>query len=134
MAQLYVRVEGNEVKQCWDTLPPEGAGNNGWRLAVEVRPPITPHRQGYTAHVFDLTTDPVQIVYNTYEISVDDRKSGMKISANSAFQQELYRQMTDPATFDPVKLQTAKDSTPLRIAEIDLATTHDQLDALMPNL
>ena len=128
---LYVQVIDNEVKQVWDSLPPDGIGNNGWRNAIEVRPSITDHRQGYTAHVFDLETDPVQIVYGTYEIEVADRKNQMRANANRGFQQEIQKQMTDSTAYDPAKLQAAKDAVAPKIAAIEAATTHDDLDALM---
>jgi hypothetical protein len=128
---LYVQVIDNEVKQCWDSLPPDGVGNNGWRNAIEVRPSITAHRQGYTGHTFNLETDPVQIVYGTYEIEVADRKNQMRTNASFGFKQEMQRQMSNPATYDPVKLQAAKDAVAPAIAAIDAATTHDDLDALM---
>jgi hypothetical protein len=66
----YVQVLNGEIKQVWDTPPSEGVGNNGWRNAVEVRPAITAHRQGYTAHRFDLNTSPTQIGALTTWISV----------------------------------------------------------------
>ena len=128
---LYVQVIDNAVKQVWDSLPPDGIGNNGWKNAIEVRPSITDHRQGYTAHVFDLETDPVQIVYGTYDIPVADRKNDMKANANIGFQQEMQKQMSNPATYDPAKLQAAKDAVAPKIAAIEAATTHDELDALM---
>ena len=128
---LYVQIVNNEVKQCWYTLPPDGVGNNGWKNAVEVRPNIIAHRQDYTAHTFDLTKDPVEIVYNVVDITVDDRKVGMRMNANTAFQQEMQKQMMDPTAYDPVKLQAAKDSIALKVAAIDAATTHDDLDALI---
>ena len=128
---LYVQVQNNEVKQCWDTLPSDGVGNNGWKNAVEVRPSITAHRQGYTAHTFDLATDPVQIVYATYNIEVADRKNQMRTNASYGFLQEMQKQMSNPATYDPVKLQAAKDAVVPNMAAIDAATSHDELDALM---
>jgi hypothetical protein len=88
----FVQVVGNEVRQVWDTAPSEGVGNNGWRNAVEVRPSIQAGRQGYTAHRFDLNTDPVQIIWDTYEISVDERKAGMKANAGFEFQQVVNQQ------------------------------------------
>ena len=128
---LYVQVVGNEVKQCWDTVPPDGVGNNGWRNAVEVRPDITAHRQGYTAHTFNLATDPVQIVYDTYDIPVEDRKQGMKANASMGYQQAFQEQMNDPSKYNPAALQAAKDAIEPKIAAIDAATSHDQLDGLM---
>jgi hypothetical protein len=126
---FYVKVVNNEVTQCWDTQPP--AGESGWRSAVEVRPAITAHRQGYTAHTFDLSTDPVGIVYGTYDVAVDDRKAGMKLNASMGFQQEMQKQMHDPMAYDPVALQAAKDAVAPKIVAIEACTSHDELDALM---
>jgi hypothetical protein len=125
---LYIRVQANEVTDCWDTPPP--AGQDGWKAAVEVRPAITAHRQGYTAHRFDLNTDPVQIIYDTYNIEVADRKNSMKSDASLDFQREMRNQMQDPMTYDPVKLQAAKDSVAPRVAAIEAANTHNELDDL----
>jgi hypothetical protein len=126
---LYVRVQNNVVTDCWDTPPP--AGQDGWKSAVEVRPAITAHRQGYTAHTFDLTSDPVQIVYGTYDIPVADRKVGMKANANMGFQVEMQRQAMNPANYDPVALSAAQAAIAPKVAAIEAATTHDELDALM---
>ena len=128
---LYVQVVGNEVKQCWDTVPPDGVGNNGWRNAVEVRPDITAHRQGYTAHTFNLSTDPVQIVYDTYDISVEDRKAGMKANASFNFQQVVQEQARDPSKYDPTAVAAAQAAIAPKVAAIEAATSHDQLDGLM---
>lgn len=126
----FVRVENGEVKDVWDTAPAEGVGNNGWRNAVEVRPSIQAGRQGYTAHRFDLTTDPVQIIWDTYEISVDERKAGMKANAGFEFQQTVNQQARNPETFDAGAIETARQAMIAKQAAIDAATTHDALDAL----
>jgi hypothetical protein len=125
---LYVRVENNEVKDCWDT-PPDS--RPGWRKAIEVRPTITPHRQYYTAHTFDLTKDPVEIVYGVADISVADRKQHMKQQAAMAFNMLFRQQAENPSTYDPVALQAVKDSVAPKQAAIDACTTHDQLDDLI---
>jgi hypothetical protein len=127
----YVRVENGEVKDVWDTSPAEGVGNNGWKNAVEVRPAITAHRQGYTAHRFDLTTDPVQIIWDTYDIPVADRKAGMIANANMGFQMEMQRQAMNPANYDPAALAAAQAAIAPKVAAINAATTHDDLDALL---
>ena len=115
----------------WDTPPAEGVGNNGWKNAVEVRPAITAHRQGYTAHRFDLATDPVQIIWDTYNITVADRKAGMIANANMGFQMEMQRQAMNPANYDPVALAAAQAAIAPKVAAINAATTHDDLDALL---
>ena len=98
---LYVRIVNNEVKDVWDTPPEEGVGNGGWKNAVEVRPTIVPNRQGYTAHTFDLTTDPVQIVYGVYEITVEERKAGMKGNLGAEFQQVVNEQTRKQLNTNP---------------------------------
>ena len=126
---LFVRIQNNAVTDCWDTPPP--AGQDGWKSAVEVRPAITAHRQGYTAHTFDLSTDPVQIVYGTYDITVDDRKNGMKANAGFAFQMVVNQQALNPETYDAAAIETARQAMVAKKAAIEAATTHDQLDVLL---
>lgn len=126
----FVRVVNGEVKDVWDTAPAEGVGNNGWRNAVEVRPSIQAGRQGYTAHRFDLNTDPVQIIWDTFEISVDERKAGMKANAGFEFQQVVNEQARNPETFDAAAIETARQAMVTKQAAIEAATTHDALDAL----
>jgi len=125
-----VRIVNGAVADCWDTPPAEGVGNNGWKNAVEVRPSITPNRQGYTAHTFDLTKDPVEIVYGTFDISVDDRKAGMKQNAAFTFQQVVNQQARAGSAYDANAVATALTAMQTRESAIDACTTHDQLDAL----
>ena len=125
---LYVQVLNEEVKQVIDTIPADGVGNNGWKEAIEVRPAITAHRQGYTAHTFDLTKTPVEIVWGVYDIPVEDRKAGMKANATFEVQQLLQGGLEN---LDIEALKTAKDSAAAKPALIDAATTHDELDALV---
>lgn len=126
---LFVKIKNNEVVSCWDTPPP--AGESGWKSAVEVRPAITAHRQGHTTHTFDLTKDPVQIVYGVYDIPVEDRKAGMKANASHSFQQVVQEQIRDPSKYDPAAVAAAQAAIAPRVAAIEAATTHDELDALM---
>lgn len=127
---LYVRIENNEVKDVWDTPPAEGVGNNGWKNAIEIRPNIIPGRQGYTAHTFDLTKDPVQIVYGTFEFTVDERKAGLKAHAMFDFKRVADEQLQNPTTFNPAVIAAAKSEYEAKIAKIDAATSHDELDAI----
>lgn len=130
---LYVQIVNNQVAQCIDTTPPEPIGTAGWKNAVEVRPSITANRQGYTAHTFDLSQDPVQIVYGTFDIAVSDRQNQMKSQAGFAFQQAVNAQtqaVINGGTYDATAVQTAHDTMVADIAAISAATTHDQLDAI----
>jgi len=128
---LYVQVIAGEVKQVWGTSPPEG--ESGWKSAIEVRPEITDGRQAYTTHTFDLTSDPVEIVYGVRDLTVDDHKSSLINNAKSEYEQaaneqtqlELYGDGMDIDTLVAAKI--AKDA---KITDINDSTTHDDLDAL----
>jgi hypothetical protein len=126
----FVQILNDEVKHVWDTAPPEGVGNNGWKNAIEVRPDIISGRQGYTAHRFDITTDPVQIIWDTYDISVADRKNSMKSNTVGVFQIAIDQQARNPLTYDATAIETARQAMLARQAAIDACTTHDELDAI----
>jgi len=125
---LYVRIENGEVKDVWDT-PPDS--RPGWKSAIEIKPSIIAHRQGYSGHTFDLTKDPVEIVYSTFDVTVADRKVQMNQQAEMPFNMLFRQQAADPSTYDPVALQAAKDTIAPKQAAINACTTHDQLDALL---
>ena len=128
---LFVKIVNNEVKQVWDTQPP--AGESGWKSAVEVKPAITANRQTYDGHTFDISVDPVQIVYAVKDITVDDRKGGLISAAKSTYSQvanEQARLEADDASGDTAAVSTAKDVKDASIAAINACTTHEELDAL----
>jgi hypothetical protein len=81
--------------------------------------------------VFNLATDPVQIVYGTYDIPVEDRKAGMIANASFSFQQVVQEQMRNPSSYDPAAVATAQAAIAPKVAAIEAATTHDELDTLM---
>ena len=128
---LFVKVENEEVTQVWDTQPP--AGESGWKSAVEVKPAITANRQSYDGHTFDVSVDPVQIVYAVKDITVDDRKGGLIGAAKGTYQQvanEQTRLETEDASGDTAAVSTAKDVKDASIVAINACTTHEHLDAL----
>ena len=128
---LFAKVVNNEVKQVWDTQPP--AGESGWKSAVEVKPAITANRQSYDGHTFDVSVDPVQIVYAVKDITVDDRKGSLISAAKGTYSQvanEQARLEADDASGDTAAVSTAKDVKDASIAAINACTTHEELDAL----
>jgi hypothetical protein len=128
---LFVKVENEEVTQVWDTPPP--AGEAGWQSAVEVRPSITDGKQIYTGHTFNLTVDPVQIVYGVENLTVAQRKEGLISQAKSTYQQVANEQTqleADDASGDAAAVSAAKDAKDASIAAINGCTTHAHLDAL----
>jgi hypothetical protein len=132
---FFVKIENNEVTQCWDTQPPRGEA--GWKSAIEVRPAITPNRQMYTSHTFDITKDPVEIVWGVQDITPEDRKGGMRSQAAAAFQQVVQGEMRKevdefPETrYNAATVDAARVVFENKVTAINAATTHEQLDALM---
>jgi len=129
---FFVKIENNEVTQCWDTQPPKGEA--GWKSAIEVRPELIPHRQMYTAHHFDITKDPVEIVWGVVDITPEDRKGGMIGQAKAAYQQianaELQKDLDDGVA-DVTVVQAASAAYHAKVDAINACTTHEELDALM---
>jgi hypothetical protein len=128
---LFVKVESNEVTQVWDTQPP--LDEAGWKSAIEVRPEITDGKQIYTAHTFDLTADPVEIVYGVEDLTVAQRKEGLISQANSEYQQVANEQtqleVTD-ASGDAAAVSTAKDAKDAKLTAVNACSIHADLDAL----
>jgi len=126
----YVQIINGEVAQVWDTPPPGGIGNNGWRNAVEIRPAITQYRQGYTSHRIDLNTDPVQIIWDTFDITVDERKASMTGSANANYNLLAQQKEFNPSSVSDADLVAAAQTRDAQLAAITAATTHDALDLI----
>ena len=131
---LFVQVVNEEVKQVWDTQPP--AGEEGWKSAVEVKPDLTADRQVYDGHTFDISVDPVQIVYAVRDITVDERKGSLIGAAQAAYrtvvQAEMNKEIDEfPSTqYDAAAVAAAQDTYEARVTAVNAATTHDEVDAL----
>ena len=128
---LYVRLVDGEVIQVWDTPPPER--ETGWQAAVEVRPEIADGRQVYDGHTFDLTSDPVEIVYSVRDLTVDDHKGSLINNVKSEYQQvanEQTRLELEGNGMDIDTLIAAKTAKDAKLVDINACTTHDDLDAL----
>jgi hypothetical protein len=132
MSLLNIKIVNGEVKEVWDTPPPEGEA--GWTTAIEVRPELIPHRQMYTTHHFDLTKDPVEIVWGVRDIAAEDRKGGMIGQAKYEYQQianaELMKDV-DGDGGDVTVVQAASAAYKAKVEAINACTTHEELDALM---
>ena len=111
------------------------AAESGWRAASEVKPDLVDNREIMTTHSFDLDADPAQIVWGKRELTVDERKGALVGQANAAFQEVVNAQMQiemadDDASGDLDAVSAAKAVKDARIAAINAATTHDEVDAL----
>ena len=136
-AGFWIQVKNGEVKQVWDYKPDPArmSEEGGWRAAVEVKPDLVDNREIITTHSFDLDADPAQIVWGKRELTVDERKSGLVGQAKAEFQAVVDAQLQvemadDDASGDLDAVAAAKAVKDARIAAINAATTHDEVDAL----
>ena len=136
-AGFWIQVKNGEVKQVWDYKPDASrlAAEGGWREAVEVKPDLVANREIITTHSFDIDADPAQIVWGKRELTVDERKSGLIGQAKAEFQAVVDAQLQvemadDDASGDLDAVAAAKAVKDARIAAINAATTHEEVDAL----
>ena len=125
------------MKQVWDYKPDPArmSEEGGWRAATEVKPDLVDNREIMTTHSFDLDADPAQIVWGKRELTVDERKGALIGQANAAFQEVVNAQLAiemadDDASGDLDAVSATKAVKDARIAAINAATTHDEVDAL----
>ena len=130
-------MHGGKVTDVWDYEPPaeKKATEGGWREAVEVFPDVTENRETMTTHVIDIDKSPAEIVWSKRELTVDERKSGLIGQAKAEFQAVVDAQLAiemaeDDASGDLEAVSAAKAVKDARIATINAATTHEEVDAL----
>jgi len=132
-----VRVQNGKVTDCWDTPAPEG--QDGWSAAVEITPDLVPNREILTTHTFDITKNPIEIVWGKRELSVEERKGSLIGQAEfpaMRLENELQRKREMPEFADQIstleaELEVAKSTRDARIIQINAAVTHEDVDALM---
>ena len=130
-------MHGGKVTDVWDYEPPaeKKATEGGWREAVEIFPDVTENREIMTTHVIDIDKSPAEIVWSKRELTVDERKSVLVGQANAEFKAVVDAQLAiemaeDDASGDLDAVAAAKAVKDARIATINAATTHEEVDAL----
>lgn len=132
-----VRVQNGKVTDCWDTPAPEG--QDGWSPAVEITPDLVPNREILTTHHFDITKNPIEIVWGKRELSVEERKGSLIGQAEFSvirLENELQMKRNIPEFADQIstleaEIEVAKSNRDARIIQINAASTHEDVDALM---
>ena len=132
---FWIRVQSGKVTQVWDTQPPVDT-ESGWKEAVEIHPDLVPNREYITHHTIDADKTPAEIIWHKTDMTIDDRKGGLISVAKGEFQRVVNEETqkhinNNPAeVYDPVAVEAAKDEMAAKIASINSATTHEELDAL----
>ncbi|NBP55714.1 hypothetical protein EBU71_04100 [bacterium] len=133
----HIRVQDGKVTECWDSAPPEG--QDGWFAGVEITPDLIPNREIITTHTFDITKNPIEIVWGKRELSVEERKGSLIADAETPIfilENDLRLKRNDPVFAGLISsyeanIETAKAARDARVIQINAAVTHEDVDALM---
>ena len=132
----WIRVQDGKVTQVWDTKPPVET-ETGWKEAVEIFPDVIPNREYISHHTIDADKTPAEIIWHKVALTVDDRKGGMIGVAKGEFQrvvnEQAQLQVNDNPNevYDSSVVDAAKTAMESKIAAVNAAVTHEDLDALI---
>lgn len=120
-----------------DYEPPgsKKGSEGGWREAVEIFPDVAENHEIITTHAIDIDKSPAEIVWSKRELTVDERKSSLIEQVKAKFQRVVDAQTRiemadDDVSGDLEAVSAAKAVKDARIATINAATTHEEVDAL----
>jgi hypothetical protein len=137
---LYVQVVNGQMAQCIDTPPPSPVGTDGWKNAIEIKPTPVPYRQGLNGPVYECEKDPVEIVWTTYEFTIDERKSSQLAQNTNQFNQVVASQVALETNdnpddhYDPAVVAAAQARYEDLRTQINAATTQEELDVTQAEL
>ena len=137
---LYVQVVNGTMAQCIDTPPPVPVGQGGWKNAIEIKPTPIPYQQGLNGPVYLCDKDPVEIVWTLFEFTIDEQKGGKYAQAAQQFDAVVAAQValetnSNPDDhYDPAVVAAAQTRYEAIRAQIDVATTQEQLDEIQREL
>ena len=115
-------------------------GQDGWKLAVEIKPELIPYQQYYEGPFYDCLKDPVEIIWTVHQMTVDERKGGMYGQNSSQFNATVAyeaQKETDPdpdSHYDPAVVAAAQARYEDIRTQINNATTMDELDVIQAEL
>lgn len=132
MSNLWVLIKNGSVVKCLTNKTNE-AGD--WREAVEV-PLNMPPRHIIDGHYFDISKNPVEIIYKTKEVTVEDRKSSLisRIigSKNEELQKEIIKNfdLNCDSECCENKIMECVNFMKEKKAQISSLQNHDDIDSI----
>lgn len=137
---FYVQVIDGQMAQCINTEPPVPVGQDGWKNAIEIKPIPIPYQQGLNGPAYLCDKDPVEIVWTLFEFTIDEQKGGKYAQAAQQFdaivagQVALETNSNPEDHYDPAAVADAQARYESIKAQIDVATTQEQLNAIQQEL
>lgn len=128
----HIRVENNEVVECLDYLPNNASGD--WRIAIEIEPSLIIGRQIRGSHTFDLTKNPVEILWSVIDLTVADRKDSLLQILNNESQEIVHNELIkefEGQSSDFALVQAAIAAYRNKRSQIDALSSHDDIDVFI---
>lgn len=128
----HVRVENNEVVECLGYLP-DRPGD--WREAVDIQPTLNTIRQVRGSHTFDISKNPVEIVWGVIDLSPEDRRMTIQNKLLSELKMkvraEVDRELAGEQAADMILVNSLMEQIRSKSQEINALVTHEQIDEYM---
>lgn len=126
----YVRIENNSVVECLEYLP-EREGD--WREAIEIAPPLVAFKQIYGSHYFDISKNPVEIIWPVIDLTFEQRKEMLMHNQinfiQCAIEKEMQKEFLPNSDETNLEiLSTLFNKLRLKKIEINLITSDTELD------
>ena len=128
----HVRIENNEVVECLGYLPNRPGD---WREAIDIEPTLNPTRQIRGSHTFDISKNPVEIVWGVIDLSPEDRRMTIRnkliAELKIKVREEMDKEFTDGDVANMTLVNSLMEQIRSKNQEIDALVTHEQIDEYM---
>jgi hypothetical protein len=128
----HIRVEDGIVVECLDYLPANPTGD--WRIAIEIQPSIIEGRQTVGTHTFDLTKNPVEIVWSVIDLTVGERKDSLIQNLNNTSYEIVHKELIkefEGQNSEFTLVQLAISSYRIKRQQIMALSSHEEIDAFI---
>jgi len=128
----HIRIEDGIVVECLDYLPENPIGD--WRIAIEIQPSIIEGRQTVGTHTFDLTKNPVEIVWSVIDLTVGERKDSLIQNLNNTSYEIVHKELIkefEGQNSEFTLVQLAISSYRIKRQQIMALSSHEEIDAFI---
>lgn len=127
---IKIKLNGTQTPHVFNV---PGIYDDTWRDAIELHEPPVVDSRHFAIPQYNYNTNPIEITYSIIEATVSERKNNELTSLKQQFVQlvneHLHTTLDNVYDFEMLKLKNQEML--LKITDIEAATTHDELDAIV---
>jgi hypothetical protein len=136
MSNYWVRVENGNVVECLE-YDPQREGD--WREAIEIKPNLVANHQVIEGHTFDISKNPVEIVWAKRDLSIEERKDSLLSLVTeherNTIREQISKELDCSCDSDGIccvdTLISSLAMVRQKKTQISSFTTHEQIDSYM---